>query len=844
MNTKPRYHIIILAFALVVLPFGLAHAGDFQFNGNPNNEVGKSPGSINVAPGGTFTLSVQAVLGPTESASFLNYWLWASTSGIFSIINRDRTGSAFPNADATDAEVIAPPGNQLSPVNGVDLGAGTSDGAPVTNGTFQVANFTLQLAANAAPGTYEIRTFDYTGFGIGDVTPEHQASIFIVVPEPPNPNCLPDSLCPDWVTRYDEAALYDHAFDIVTSPDGNRVYVTGASTSTAGARDFLTVAYNAATGQQIWEARYDGPAHGNDFPAGSSALGNAIALSKDGARIFVTGQSPDANGKNEYLTIAYDAANGAEVWISRYSTAEESIGNALALSDDGQRLYVTGYSASAIAEPPAPNIANYDFGTVAYDTTTGQELWAARYDGPAGFWDIAYSIAVARVRQPDETFREQVFVVGRSNGASAGNLHTDYATVAYDGATGDELWVNRYDGPASDRDLGYAIEASPDGSSVFVTGESVGNGTTTDYATISYDALNGAAQWIARYEQDDLDLALGLTVSPSGDRVAVTGFSVNPGALTVIDRSVATISYNTATGAQVWAARHSEVDGAAASELRFSRDGRRLYVAGLENGNVIGVGGGGVGGQVGHAPALTIAYEAPTGTEVWATHYSGPFGDEGNSGVAISPDGTHVFVTGGGQSQGADFATLSYTTGALPPPPVQLTSVVSRKIHGTAGQFDLDLPLTGNPGIECRSGGETGEYTLVFTFGNTLTSVGGASVTSGVGQIDHGAIDDNDRHKYVVNLSGVTNVQVVNVSLAYVYDSAGNGGNAVPASMGVLVGDVTSNRVVSNTDVSAVKGQVSSPVTASNFRNDVNANGVVSNTDVSITKAQISTTLP
>ena len=41
----------------------------------------------------------------------------------------------------------------------------------------------------------------------------------------------------------------------------------------------------------------------------------------------------------------------------------------------------------------------------------------------------------------------------------------------------------------------------------------------------------------------------------------------------------------------------------------------------------------------------------------------------------------------------------------VPPPPV---SVVSRKVHGGAGIFDINLPLTGAPGIECRSGGGDG----------------------------------------------------------------------------------------------------------------------------------------
>ena len=34
--------------------------------------------------------------------------------------------------------------------------------------------------------------------------------------------------------------------------------------------------------------------------------------------------------------------------------------------------------------------------------------------------------------------------------------------------------------------------------------------------------------------------------------------------------------------------------------------------------------------------------------------------------------------------------------------PFDLVSVVSRKTHGAAGNFDINLPLTGTPGVECR----------------------------------------------------------------------------------------------------------------------------------------------
>jgi hypothetical protein len=59
--------------------------------------------------------------------------------------------------------------------------------------------------------------------------------------------------------------------------------------------------------------------------------------------------------------------------------------------------------------------------------------------------------------------------------------------------------------------------------------------------------------------------------------------------------------------------------------------------------------------------------------------------------------------------------------------------------------------------------------------------------------------------------------------------------------MGVLVGDVNFNGVLSNADVSLVKAQVAAgaSVDSSNFRDDINANGVVTNADVSLTKAQV-----
>jgi len=72
-----------------------------------------------------------------------------------------------------------------------------------------------------------------------------------------------------------------------------------------------------------------------------------------------------------------------------------------------------------------------------------------------------------------------------------------------------------------------------------------------------------------------------------------------------------------------------------------------------------------------------------------------------------------------------------------------------------------------------------------------------------------------------VNLTGVTDVQRITVTLNSVSDGT-NTGN-IPIFMGVLGRDVNGNNAVNSTDVAQTKSQVGQPVMSSNFREDVNA---------------------
>jgi hypothetical protein len=169
------------------------------------------------------------------------------------------------------------------------------------------------------------------------------------------------------------------------------------------------------------------------------------------------------------------------------------------------------------------------------------------------------------------------------------------------------------------------------------------------------------------------------------------------------------------------------------------------------------------------------------------------------------------------------------------------TSAVSRKLHGAAGVFDVNLPLSGAVGIEDRSGQGTNSnnHQVVVTFPGPITSVVNATVSSGTGSVSNFVVSSN---QVFVNLTGVANAQTITITLAGVNDGTNVADVSVP--MGVLLADVNSSRRVDAADVSSVRQQTLQTVTTSNFRNDVNTSGRIDAADVSIARQQTLTSLP
>jgi hypothetical protein len=171
-------------------------------------------------------------------------------------------------------------------------------------------------------------------------------------------------------------------------------------------------------------------------------------------------------------------------------------------------------------------------------------------------------------------------------------------------------------------------------------------------------------------------------------------------------------------------------------------------------------------------------------------------------------------------------------------PVLQLTSAVSRKAHGMVGDFDIPLPLTGEPGVECRS--SAGAHKLVFTFNYNLT-IGNASVSSGTADISSISFAGPTM---IVNLTGVSDAQKVTVTLENVQDSLGQVLPNKSVSMNVLLGDTTGNKSVNSSDISQTKARAGQAVNEGNFRSDTTVNGTINASDLAQVKANSGHAVP
>jgi len=373
-----------------------------------------------------------------------------------------------------------------------------------------------------------------------------------------------------------------------------------------------------------WVMRYHGPGNGDS---------EAKAMTVDGlGNIYVTGESWGSSTDGDYATIKY-GANGKQFWVKRYNGPANGEDFATAIAVDGSGyVYVTGCSFVTSSGAGDDEEPIYDYATVKYGPD-GKQLWVNRYNGSGNDNDTAWAIAVDG--------SGNIYVTGGSVGSGTG---ADYATIKYN-AKGQQLWVNRYNGPANGSDEARAIALDGSGN-IYVTGQSWSSGTKDDYTTIKYSA-NGQQLWVKRYNgpANSWDQANTIAVDGSGN-VYVTGRS--DGITTLAD--YATIKYST-NGKKLWARRCNWPDNGYDEARAIAVDASgNVYVTGQSWSSVT------------EYDYATIKYSA-NGQQLWENRYNGPYnGFDGAWAIAVDGSG-NVYITGESNGSGSvdvDYATIKY----------------------------------------------------------------------------------------------------------------------------------------------------------------------------------------
>ncbi len=418
-----------------------------------------------------------------------------------------------------------------------------------------------------------------------------------------------------WEKRYNGTGNgYDEATSIFIDGAGN-VYVAGASTGTNSGFDFTVVKYNS-DGVTQWISRYNGPANSED---------DAYLVKVDNSgNVYISGASTGSGTEFDYCVVKYNSIV-VQQWTARYNGPGNATDEVYSLQiDNTGNVYITGYSNGGASSD--------DICTIKYNSA-GVEQWNKRYNGSANNDDYGNSIQI------DNTGNSYVTGAVTRTGSDQ-----DYITIKYD-ANGNQIWTVFYNGPGNSIDFPSSNAIDVNGN-IYVTGYSVGSGTSRDYCTIKYNNF-GAQQWVQRYNgPDGWDEAFNIILDIQGN-IYITGNSAGVGT----GDDYCTIKYNN-SGVQQWVARYT---GPGASNDYCN------WVVPDANGNVYvtGIVGDGAGNP---QNMVTIGYNS-SGAQQWIQSYNGT-GNEFDSGNALTVDNQgNVYVTGGSDNpNNTDFYTIKYSS--------------------------------------------------------------------------------------------------------------------------------------------------------------------------------------
>lgn len=292
-----------------------------------------------------------------------------------------------------------------------------------------------------------------------------------------------------WVNKFHGTAnSYDHGLAIAV--DGSSVYVAGQSASTGTFGDYLTIKYNAGTGVQEWASTYSGS---------GGYLDSATGMALDGTgNVYVAGYayvSDNGTSNTRLTTIKYNSG-GTQQWVSH---SEYPAGGMFTPA----YIAFSSVDASVLVAGSVSLGAGADFGVIKYDTIDGSQEWTRYYDGPVNGADTVVGLAV-------DSGGNAIITGSVTVAASGGELFdVDLAVRKYD-AAGTLKWAVSYGGDAWTNEVPAGVAVDADGDAYVAASSSYWDG----WATLKYDGESGDQEWITTYSglDDGQEYAKGIAL--------------------------------------------------------------------------------------------------------------------------------------------------------------------------------------------------------------------------------------------------------------------------------------------------------------------------------------------
>jgi len=433
-----------------------------------------------------------------------------------------------------------------------------------------------------------------------------------------------------WTNLYNGTGDGEDRANHITVDSKKNTYVTGSSKGIGSNFDYLTIKYDSS-GVLIWSQRYNGPANDIDHPTD-------IEVDTSG-NVYVTGYSIGIETDCDYATIKYNS-NGVSQWTQRFNGLDSLYDKATEIAiDNTGNIIVTGYSGVPIY--------GYDYMTIKYNSS-GVVQWSKTYNGTGNYIDNA-NYVVADVSG-------NVYVTGTSYGLDS---EYDFLTIKYN-SSGTLLWSSRGNGTSNTYDEAKKVVVDNLGN-VYVTGDSYGVGSLSDYLTAKYNSA-GVIQWSHRYDEaNSYDYANDIEVDNSGN-VYVTGSGYGNSNYS----NISTIKYNT-TGAVQWIKVYNGI-------ASLYDEGKDLVVDNSGNVYVTGVSATGPIAISDH-DMTTLKYDS-AGNSRGIIIYNGS-GESQDCGNAIAIDNSgNIYVAGFTTAVNEDFITSKYLPVDFSPINLQLGAFI------------------------------------------------------------------------------------------------------------------------------------------------------------------------